>query len=283
MADDDTPQTLAARILDAEHRIYPRAVRRLLSGRLTRRRPAPGSGEGTMSSAEAFAYLTKGCVDVVTADGLRAKLARGRPLTVKVGFDPPRPTSTSGHTVLMRKMKHFQDLGHRVIFVIGDFTGMIGDPTGRSKTRPPLSREEIAPQRRDLQGAGLQDPRSREDRDPLQPRVAGRARLGGVHPAGRDLQRRAHAGAARLPPALRRRPAHLRARVPLPAGPGLRLGRPEGGRRAGRHRPALQPERRPRHHAGLRPRAAGRADDAAARGHGRRREDVEEPRQLRRE
>ena len=96
-----------------------------------------------MSVDEAFAYLTKGCVDVVTPEGLRAKLARNAPLTVKVGFDPTAPDLHLGHAVLLRKMKHFQDLGHRVIFVIGDFTGMIGDPTGKSKTRPPLSREEI--------------------------------------------------------------------------------------------------------------------------------------------
>jgi tyrosyl-tRNA synthetase len=96
-----------------------------------------------VNPAEAFAYLTKGAVDVVTADSLQAKLARGRPLTVKVGFDPTAPDIHLGHTVLMRKMKNFQDLGHRVIFVIGDFTGMIGDPTGKSKTRPPLSRAEI--------------------------------------------------------------------------------------------------------------------------------------------
>jgi tyrosyl-tRNA synthetase len=96
-----------------------------------------------MTQAEAFAYLTKGAVDVVTADALKAKLALGRPLTVKVGFDPTAPDIHLGHTVLMRKMKHFQDLGHRVIFLIGDFTGLIGDPTGKSKTRPPLSREEI--------------------------------------------------------------------------------------------------------------------------------------------
>jgi tyrosyl-tRNA synthetase len=82
-------------------------------------------------------------VDVVTAEALRAKLARGRPLTVKVGFDPTAPDIHLGHTVLMRKMRDFQDEGHRVVFVIGDFTGMIGDPTGRSKTRPPLSTEEI--------------------------------------------------------------------------------------------------------------------------------------------
>ncbi len=96
-----------------------------------------------MSKTDAFAYLTKGCVDVITAEALKAKLAHGRPLTVKVGFDPTAPDIHLGHTVLMRKMKHFQDLGHRVIFLIGDFTGMIGDPTGKSKTRPPLSREEI--------------------------------------------------------------------------------------------------------------------------------------------
>src|SRR5678815_3554571 len=100
-----------------------------------------------MSVDEQLAYLTKGCVDVVRARELKAKLERfakdGAPLVVKVGFDPTAPDLHLGHTVLIRKMKHFQDLGHRVIFVIGDFTGMIGDPTGRSKTRPPLTRQEI--------------------------------------------------------------------------------------------------------------------------------------------
>jgi tyrosyl-tRNA synthetase len=93
-------------------------------------------------------YLTKGCIDVVRPGELRAKLERaaktGKPLTVKVGFDPTAPDLHLGHTVLLRKMKHFQDLGHRVIFVIGDFTGLIGDPTGRSKTRPPLTPDQIA-------------------------------------------------------------------------------------------------------------------------------------------
>lgn len=96
---------------------------------------------------EQLSYLTKGCVDVVRQGELRAKLERsartGTPLVVKVGFDPTAPDLHLGHTVLIRKMKHFQDLGHTVIFVIGDFTGLIGDPTGRSKTRPPLTREEI--------------------------------------------------------------------------------------------------------------------------------------------
>ncbi|MDQ3169147.1 MAG: tyrosine--tRNA ligase [Acidobacteriota bacterium] len=100
-----------------------------------------------MTLDEQLAYLTKGAVDVVRRDELKKKLERasatGVPLTVKVGFDPTAPDLHLGHTVLIRKMKHFQDLGHRVIFLIGDFTGLIGDPTGRSKTRPPLTREEI--------------------------------------------------------------------------------------------------------------------------------------------
>ena len=87
--------------------------------------------------------LTQGCVDVVRLDDLRSRLALGRPLVVKVGFDPTAPDLHLGHTVLIRKMKHFQDLGHRVVFVVGDFTAMIGDPTGRSKTRPALTSSEI--------------------------------------------------------------------------------------------------------------------------------------------
>jgi tyrosyl-tRNA synthetase len=101
-----------------------------------------------MTLDEHVAYLTRGCVEIVRLTELRAKVERamatGRPLTVKVGFDPTAPDLHLGHTVLIRKMKHFQDLGHRVVFLIGDFTGLIGDPTGRSKTRPPLSVEDIA-------------------------------------------------------------------------------------------------------------------------------------------
>ncbi|MBI2835963.1 MAG: tyrosine--tRNA ligase [Acidobacteria bacterium] len=100
-----------------------------------------------MTIDEQLAYLTKGCVDVIRREELRSKLERTNrvraPLVVKVGFDPTAPDLHLGHTVVIRKMKHFQDLGHTVVFLIGDFTGLIGDPTGRSKTRPPLSREEI--------------------------------------------------------------------------------------------------------------------------------------------
>ena len=97
---------------------------------------------------EQLAYIKKGAAEIVKESELRAKLERslasGKPLRVKAGFDPTAPDLHLGHTVLLRKLKHFQDLGHTVIFLIGDFTGMIGDPTGRSTTRPPLSREQIA-------------------------------------------------------------------------------------------------------------------------------------------
>ena len=101
-----------------------------------------------MTIDEQLAYLTKGCVDVVRASELRTKLERshrtGHPLIVKVGFDPTAPDLHLGHTVLIRKMKHFQDLGHTVVYVVGSFTALIGDPTGRSKTRPPLTLDEIS-------------------------------------------------------------------------------------------------------------------------------------------
>ncbi|NOZ78289.1 MAG: tyrosine--tRNA ligase [Acidobacteria bacterium] len=96
---------------------------------------------------EQVAYLTKGCVDVIPREELIAKLERslktGTPLTVKVGFDPSAPDLHLGHTVVIRKMRHFQQLGHRVVFLIGDFTGLIGDPTGKKATRPQLTPEQI--------------------------------------------------------------------------------------------------------------------------------------------
>ena len=96
---------------------------------------------------EQLAYIKKGTAEIVKESELREKLeksrASGKPLRVKLGMDPTAPDLHLGHTVVLRKLKHFQDLGHTVIFLIGDFTGMIGDPTGRSATRPPLSREQI--------------------------------------------------------------------------------------------------------------------------------------------
>jgi tyrosyl-tRNA synthetase len=87
--------------------------------------------------------IRRGAADLLVESELRAKLAEGRPLRVKAGFDPTAPDLHLGHTVLINKLRALQDLGHQVLFVIGDFTGMIGDPSGRNATRPPLSREEV--------------------------------------------------------------------------------------------------------------------------------------------
>jgi tyrosyl-tRNA synthetase len=101
-----------------------------------------------MTTDEQLAYLTKGAEETIRVEELRAKLARsehtGKPLRVKAGFDPTAPDIHLGHTVLIRKLKHFQDLGHTVIFLIGDFTGLIGDPSGRNITRPRMTPEEVA-------------------------------------------------------------------------------------------------------------------------------------------
>mgnify|MGYP003541532979 FL=1 len=91
---------------------------------------------------EALALLKRGAEEIVPEEELLAKLKEGRPLTVKLGADPTRPDLHLGHAVVLRKMRQFQELGHKVVLIIGDFTGMIGDPSGRSKTRPPLTLEE---------------------------------------------------------------------------------------------------------------------------------------------
>ena len=91
-----------------------------------------------------LAIIRRGAVEVLPEDELIGKLNKGRPLRVKAGFDPTAPDLHLGHTVLIQKMKQFQALGHDVIFLIGDFTGMIGDPTGKSETRKQLTREEVA-------------------------------------------------------------------------------------------------------------------------------------------
>jgi tyrosyl-tRNA synthetase len=96
---------------------------------------------------EQLSYLKKGTAEIIREEELRAKLEQsartGKPLRVKLGVDPTAPDLHLGHTVVLRKLKHFQDLGHTAIFLIGDFTAMVGDPTGQSETRPPLSREQV--------------------------------------------------------------------------------------------------------------------------------------------
>ncbi|CAN4277144.1 tyrosine--tRNA ligase [Pseudoxanthomonas sp. LjRoot125] len=96
-----------------------------------------------MSSAEALALIGRGADEILKPEDLEARLKLGRPLRVKAGFDPTAPDLHLGHTVLLNKLRQFQDLGHQVIFLIGDFTGMIGDPSGKNVTRKPLSREDV--------------------------------------------------------------------------------------------------------------------------------------------
>ena len=96
-----------------------------------------------MNLEQQIAELERGAGEVLTRAELGKKLKRGSPLRVKAGFDPTAPDLHLGHTVLLNKMRQFQQFGHEVTFLIGDFTGMIGDPSGRNATRPPLSVEEI--------------------------------------------------------------------------------------------------------------------------------------------
>ncbi|MBN8716973.1 tyrosine--tRNA ligase [Thermomonas sp.] len=97
----------------------------------------------TADAASALALIARGSEEILKREELQARLALGRPLRIKAGFDPTAPDLHLGHTVLLNKLRQFQDLGHQVIFLIGDFTGMIGDPTGKSATRKPLSREDV--------------------------------------------------------------------------------------------------------------------------------------------
>lgn len=96
-----------------------------------------------MSVDEALAVIKRGAAEIIREEELAKRLAEGRPLRIKAGFDPTAPDLHLGHTVLLNKMKQFQDLGHQALFLIGDFTGMIGDPTGKSATRKPLTREDV--------------------------------------------------------------------------------------------------------------------------------------------
>jgi tyrosyl-tRNA synthetase len=97
-----------------------------------------------LSANKQLERIRQGTAEIIGEDELRRKLARGKPLRVKAGFDPTAADLHLGHTVVMHKLRHFQELGHHVLFLIGDFTARIGDPSGRSETRPTLSPAEIA-------------------------------------------------------------------------------------------------------------------------------------------
>ena len=122
----------------------------------------------------ALELIGRGADEILKRDELEARLKLGRPLRIKAGFDPTAPDLHLGHTVLLNKMRQFQDLGHQVIFLIGDFTGMIGDPTGKNVTRKPLTREDVLANAADLHRPGVQGPRSGNDRGALQLRMVRR-------------------------------------------------------------------------------------------------------------
>src|SRR5216684_1838490 len=105
---------------------------------------AAKNGIKSMTHQQDLQLIHRGVDELIQDEDLRRKLAKGKPLRVKAGFDPTAPDLHLGHTVLLNKMRQFQDLGHHVMFLIGDFTGMIGDPSGRNATRPPLTPEQIA-------------------------------------------------------------------------------------------------------------------------------------------
>jgi tyrosyl-tRNA synthetase len=122
----------------------------------------PGALHGNqMNFEDQIAELERGAHEVLTVADLRKKLTRGVPLKVNTGFDPTAPDLHLGHTVLLNKMRQFQQLGHEVTFLIGDFTGLIGDPTGRNATRPPLTPEEIQENARTYEQIGRASCRER--------------------------------------------------------------------------------------------------------------------------
>ena len=139
--------------------------------------------------------IKRGSEELLIETELIEKLKSGRPLRIKAGFDPTAPDLHLGHTVLINKLRHFQDLGHHVQFLIGDFTGMIGDPTGKNITRPPLSREQI------LENAGTYQEQVFKILDPERTEIffnsawfddlgaAGMIRLAAQHTVARMLER----------------------------------------------------------------------------------------------
>ena len=225
--------------------------------------------------------LTRNAVDVLPEGRLAEQLAGGRPLRVKLGIDPTTADIHLGHTVVLEKLREFQDAGHTVVLIIGDFTARVGDPSGRSAQRPLPSPEEI-----EANAATYQEQAFKVlDRERTEVRFNSEwLRMEPEELLGLlaqttvarllerdDFQKRLAAGRA-----------DRGARAALPAAAGLRLGRGRGRRRAGGDRPEVQPALRPRRPGRLRPEAAVDPDDADPGRHRRRAEDEQVARQLRR-
>ena len=231
--------------------------------------------------AQAAAWLSRNAVDCLPEGALARKLELGRPLRVKLGIDPTAPDIHLGFTVVLQKLREFQDAGHTVVLIIGDYTARVGDPSGRSATRPVLSAEEIDANAASFQAQALKvlDPDRLEVRfngEWLDMTMADMFRLLSTTTVAHVIERDDFAKrlAAGTPVSM--------LELLYPAAAGLRLGRRPGRRRAGWHRPEVQPAARARHPARLRTAGAGDPDDAAADRHRRRTQDVEVLRQLHR-
>ena len=228
-----------------------------------------------------MADLTRNAVDVLPAGRLEEQLAGGRPLRVKLGIDPTTADIHLGHTVVLEKLREFQEAGHQVVLIVGDFTARVGDPSGRSTQRPLPSPEEIEANAATYQEQAFkildrERTEVRRNSEWLRDGAAGAAR------AARPDHGRPPARARRLPEAARGERADRRPRAALPAAAGIRLGRGRGRPRARRDRPEVQPALRPRHPVRLRPGAAVDPDHADPGRHRRRPEDEQVARQLRR-
>ena len=151
----------------------------------------------------ALAVTLRGCEELIPQEAWVKKLikseATGQPLRIKLGLDPTAPEIHIGHTVVLNKMRQLQDLGHQVIFLIGDFTSLIGDPSGRNSTPSAAHTRANQRKRGDLLQASLFGARPRKNRDPLQQRVEPTPGCDGHDPTGRQIHRGAHDGAQRLP------------------------------------------------------------------------------------
>ena len=192
---------------------------------------------------EQLTYLKKGSAEIIREAELRAKLeksrATGKPLRVKLGMDPTAPDLHLGHTVVLRKLKHFQDLGHTAIFLIGDFTGMIGDPTGRSVTRPPLTREQIEENAETYKAQVFKILDPQKTVIDFNRRWLGQFSADDFVRSDGEVHGLANAGARGLSQAISGREADFRARIALSAGARIRLGRARSRRGTRRHGPEI--------------------------------------------
>ena len=231
-------------------------------------------GPMTDSPGEAARFLTRNAVDALPQGELERQLAKGRPLRVKLGVDPTTPDIHLGHTVVLRKLREFQDLGHTVVLIVGDYTARVGDPSGRSATRPQVDSAEIDrnAETYEKQAYRVLDPERTEVRrngEWLDMPMEDLFRLARTSTVAQLLERddfaKRYAGGEPI--------SILELLYPLHAG--LRLGGDPRRRRARRHRPELQPAARARDPAGLRRGAAVDPHDADPAGDRRRPEDVE--------